>query len=133
MWFWIDLISIFPFDDFVKLISHAGEAVGAPDNSIAGNKGNMLVRTIKVGKIGKLIRLMRLVKVFKILKNKQNMSSHFSKSLEIDAGTERLVFCGAVFFFMNHVFSCLWVLIGDSEIDRASWYTNEIQTLDGWE
>jgi hypothetical protein len=73
----------------------------------------MLVRAVKVGKIGRLVRLMRLVKMFKILKNKTTMSAHFSKALEINAGTERLVFCGAVFFFMSHVFSCLWVLIGD--------------------
>jgi len=72
----------------------------------------LLLRTLKIGKIGKMIRLMRLVKVFKILKNKNNLTAHFSKSLEINAGTERIFFSGLIFFFMNHVFGCAWVLIG---------------------
>ena len=62
-WFWIDLISIFPFDDITSLFISS-------DSNDKQNNSNMLIRTLKMGKIGKLIRLMRLVKVFKILKNK---------------------------------------------------------------
>jgi hypothetical protein len=64
-----------------------------------------------MGKISKMIRLMRLLKVFKIMKNSSKMSSQFSKKLEINAGTERLILCFFIFFFMNHIFACLWVLI----------------------
>jgi hypothetical protein len=109
MWFWIDLISIFPFDDLSKLITYS--AINNEPGQ-GGDNANLLLRTLKIGKIGKMIRLMRLVKVFKILKNKNNLTAHFSKSLEINAGTERIFFSGLIFFFMNHVFGCAWVLIG---------------------
>jgi len=101
-WFWIDFFSIFPFDEFSRLVT--GQGGGR-------TTGTVLVRTLRMGKIGKLIRLMRLLKVFKIMKNSQQVSSQFSKKLEINAGTERLILCFFIFFFMNHIFACMWALI----------------------
>ncbi len=51
-WFWIDLISIMPFD--LAMMS--------------GNNANVLLRFAKIGKLYKLIRLSRLAKLFKLLK-----------------------------------------------------------------
>jgi hypothetical protein len=77
-----------------------------------------------MGKIGKLIRLMRLLKVFKIMKNSSQLSAHFNKKLEINAGTERLILCFFIFFFMNHVFACVWVLLASeiSATEGARWF-----------
>ena len=50
-WFWIDMISILPFD---AISSSLGAGV--------------LLRFAKIGKLYKLIRLSRLAKLFKLLK-----------------------------------------------------------------
>lgn len=59
-WFWVDIVSIFPFDQFSKIITGSSQSNTA---------STVLVRSLKMGKISKLIRLMRLLKVFKIMKN----------------------------------------------------------------
>jgi hypothetical protein len=66
-WFWIDWISIFPFDAISKLILGDGEG--------ASGNGLVMIRGFKMGKIGKMIRLMRLVKMFKIMKNSSKITA----------------------------------------------------------
>jgi len=55
---------------------------------------------------------MRLVKILKVLKNKNNLTDQLSQKLQINSGTERLIFSGLIFFFVSHVSSCVWVLVG---------------------
>jgi hypothetical protein len=111
-WFWVDFVSIFPFDEFTTLITSQGvpEGSAAPDR---GPGGNVMIRTIKLGKLGKMIRLMRLLKVFKIMKNSEQLKSHFNKDMEINAGVERLVGIFLQFFFANHIFSLFWIILGE--------------------
>jgi hypothetical protein len=73
----------------------------------------MLARVARVTKIYKLIRLLRLVKVFKLLKNKEKLTAQFSKTLQIDQGTERLLISGIMFGLAFHVFGCIYYLVGD--------------------
>ena len=54
-WFWIDLISIIPFDRIIHLF--------LDDVPTSGNKVNSLIRVMKIGKIYKLIRLIRIIKI----------------------------------------------------------------------
>jgi len=123
-WFWIDFFSIFPFDLSSRLVA-----------GIERNDGNALLRGLKLGKIGRLIRLMRLVKAFKIMKNSTNLSKKFSQKLALDAGTERLYFCFLLFFFMNHIFACLWVLLGQGLIatESSTMYDAEFAGKNKWE
>ena len=51
-WFWVDAISILPFDLMQR----------------SGSNANVLIRFAKIGKLYKLIRLSRLAKLFKLLK-----------------------------------------------------------------
>jgi hypothetical protein len=69
-WFWIDLISIFPFDDFGKIFSLNSTAPGEHSQG----ESAILLRGMRLSKIGKMVRLMRLVKVFKIMKNSSNIT-----------------------------------------------------------
>ena len=62
-WFWIDSLSIFPFD----LIAESTNAKQSNMNSI--------VRFSKIGKLYKLIRMTRLVKVAKVLKSRDTILS----------------------------------------------------------
>ena len=64
-WFWIDSISIFPFD----LVAQFGSQASATSNV------NNIVRFSKIGKLYKLIRMTRLVKVAKVLKSRDTVLS----------------------------------------------------------
>ena len=64
-WFWIDFLSIVPFDNLITLAMNSGSQSNV----------NNLVRVSKMGKITKIIRLIRLVKVVKIFKNKERLTA----------------------------------------------------------
>jgi hypothetical protein len=115
-WFWIDLVSIFPFDEFTTFVTNLGvDHVDTGEHGGQHNpQANVMLRTIKLGKLGKMIRLMRLLKVFKIMKNSQNLKSHFNKKIQLDSGIERLFGIFLQFFFANHVFALFWVIIGEN-------------------
>ena len=81
----------------------------------------------------KLIRLMRLVKVFKLLKNKEQLTAQFSKTLQIDSGTERLAISGIMFALAFHVFGCIYFLVGDFQEDSQAWVTPEISDMPPFE
>jgi hypothetical protein len=67
LWFWIDLVSIFPFDTLSQaiIVYHGGDP--SPNNAA------YMVKAIRLSKIGKLIRLMRLFKLIKIMKNSKDL------------------------------------------------------------
>jgi hyperpolarization activated cyclic nucleotide-gated potassium channel 1 len=103
-WFWIDLISILPIDEM--MINNVNVQAEKKTNV------NQLVRMAKLSKLTKVIRLFRLVKVVKIFKNSERITTHFSKSLEIKQGTNRMIISGIVFIFTIHIFACAWVFLG---------------------
>mgnify|MGYP001626706906 CR=1 FL=1 len=94
-WFWIDLISILPFDLLM----------------MSGNNANVLLRFAKIGKLYKLIRLSRLAKLFKLLKGQNAVFSQFSNSMQLSSGVERLVFIGIFSIFFLHISSCMFVFL----------------------
>ena len=93
-----------------------------------------MVKIVRMAKIGKLIRLMRLIKLFKVMKNSANLKAHFGRSLQISHGLERLFICFLQFVFANHIFACIWCLLG--QFEEASynnaWFVN-FHPSDAWE
>lgn len=67
LWFWIDLVSIFPFDTLSQAILLSSGGDPSPNNAA------YMVKAIRLSKIGKLIRLMRLFKLIKIMKNSKDL------------------------------------------------------------
>lgn len=99
-WFLVDLISIIPFDIFLSAAQQSPRDV------------NFLVRVTRFSKIYKLIRLMRIMKIFKAFRAKSSISFQFQQSLQINNGTERLMFSSVIFMFVCHVAACVFVIIG---------------------
>ena len=64
-WFFIDLLSIMPFDILMKLTSESGEGSG---------KVSGIVRITKISKLYKLVKITRLIRLIKILKNKKKIA-----------------------------------------------------------
>ena len=118
-WFWIDLISILPFD----LVRHSG------------SNANVLIRFAKIGKLYKLIRLSRLAKLFKLLKGQNAVFSQFSNSMQLSSGVERLVFIGIFAVFFLHISSCMFVFLSvlDDETEGVWRYADPYWTYDAFD
>ena len=76
-WFWIDLLSIIPFD----IIAHQ-----------ANNNMNNMVKIIRISRMYKLVKLTRLLKMAKIIKDRSKILKVVNETLKVTTGFERLFF-----------------------------------------
>ena len=95
-WFWLDLLSIIPFDLILLKSSK--------------DFGNMAKFT-RMGKLYKMIRMLRMVKMIRLLKDRKKIISNLDNMLKVNAGYERLIFFLLGFCLFNHTFACLWVML----------------------
>lgn len=102
-WFFIDVISIFPFDYILTL---------ADINSFA--------RIFRFGKIYKLIRMSRMVRMLKLFKDRHRISTNMDKVLKISAGFERIQYFLIIFVLFCHICSCFFVLCSQFD-DNSNW------------
>ena len=94
-WFFIDLVSIFPFDLLLT-----GDDVGS------------MAKITRIGKMNKLIRINKLLRVFKILKERSKIFKLAKDLLKISVGFERLFGFAMGFMLLCHIVSCLWIMTG---------------------
>ena len=86
-WFWIDIVSVLPFEGVSKVIMSANQAQNT----------KVLRKMVKVlSKWFKLPRLLRLGKVFRSLKS-------YGKYANV-------VLCVLTVAFLTHITACFWVL-----------------------
>jgi len=78
-WFWIDLLSVIPFEAIFTLVEDE-----TPDSG--------MFRYAKLSKMSKIIRLLRLFKILKIIKANKRLVQYFSEKMRISNGTERLIY-----------------------------------------
>ena len=100
-WFIIDLISVIPFPLFLK-------------------------RKEKVTGIHKTDRLIKLIKTIRILTMSKSNTSRVTKflleKLKVNATIEKLIIFLLLFFLLNHLCACLWVLMSKLEdMNPDSW------------
>ena len=93
-WFFIDLMSILPFD----LILNATDL-------------NSLVRFARIGRLYKLVRLTRLLKVLRFMKDRNKFMNLISDVLKVGLGFERLFFFLLLAILLCHIVACLWLIL----------------------
>jgi hypothetical protein len=90
-WFFVDFISIIPFDQIFESGSY-----------------NRLARIARIGKMYKLIKMTRLVRMLKIVKERNKLVKYLNEVLKIGIGFERLLFLMLIFLVLCHITACLW-------------------------
>ena len=90
-WFFIDLISVIPFDLIMMI-----------------NGANKNARFTRIGKFYKIIRMIKMVRLLKIARVRNNLVKNISEVLKIGVGFERLLLLFVVFLVLVHVLGCLW-------------------------
>jgi len=91
-----------------------------------------LIRLPRIAKFYKMLKLFRMVKILKLVKNKDKIKSQMGKSfksLEINAGTERLTSFMFGIIFAEHIFACFWLILGTEEAStyRDTWMSPSIK------
>jgi hypothetical protein len=90
-WFFIDLISVIPFD---LIFSYSNV--------------NRITRFSRLGRISKIVRMIKMVRLLKIAKVHSKLMKNFQQVVQIAGGVERLVFLLLIFLILIHVIACLW-------------------------
>lgn len=106
-WFWMDLLSIIPFDLILQNIFTDSEI------------GNMAKFT-RVGKLYKMIRMLRMVKMFRIVKDRKKILANLDSVMKANAGAERLIFFCFGFFLFNHTFCSIWIMLASFD-EENNW------------
>ena len=107
-WFWIDLVSIVPFD----IMTVAG--VFGPQEAGAGSDVSKL-------KAVKLIRLLRLLKLARILRASR-IFSRLENKLGLSFNTREMIKWSSFVFSIVHLLSCLWALAASLYGSARLWY-----------
>ncbi len=82
-WFFVDVISIVPFDVIFMY----------------GSFGKMS-RIARIGKLYKIIRMARMVRMLKIVKERNKLVKYLNEILRIGVGFERLMFMMLIFMVL---------------------------------
>lgn len=82
-WFFVDVISIVPFDVIFMY----------------GSFGKM-TRIARIGKLYKIIRMARMVRMLKIIKERNKLVKYLNEILRIGVGFERLMFMMLIFMVL---------------------------------
>lgn len=90
-WFFIDLISIIPFD---LILSYANV--------------NRITRFTRIGKLAKIVRMFKMVRLLKFAKVRSKLMKNFQQVVQIAAGFDRLLFMMLIFLILIHVIACFW-------------------------
>lgn len=102
-WFFIDLVSIIPFD----IIMTAGNG---QDNV------NQFARFSKVSKLYKLVKITRLFRFLKLMKSGNKVTNKISSAAQY----ERLCFFIVALLLLCHFIGCIWIFSGRT-IESDSW------------
>lgn len=92
-WFFVDVISILPFDLLLQASSMSG-----------------LMRIARISRLYKLLKLTRLLKVVRLMKDQSKILNSISSILPVSRGFERLYYFLLIFLVMCHIISCLWLI-----------------------
>ena len=90
-WFFIDIVSVIPFD-LIMMISSV----------------NRVTRIARIGRLYRLIRLIKMIRIFKVVQSRRTLMKKVTQRFQIGIGVERLLFLTLLFFILQHVTACLW-------------------------
>ena len=104
LWFWIDLVSVFPLDQII-------------------NQGNILIliRLSRINKLYRLFKIAKLVRAARAVRSQNNFWGYMLELLRLNPSVVRIgVNIFAIMLFC-HIFACLWYFIASSGQDQNSW------------
>lgn len=105
-WFFIDIISILPIQEFLETSDFVS-----------------LARIARLPKLYRLIRMFKLLRLLKVIKERNTISKYLNEVLKLSVALERLAFFCFLFVLLVHITSCFWVIIASFEDDSEDLIT----------
>ena len=95
-WFWIDVVSILPFDTLV---------LASPDLFDTGcGSSSTLIKAVK------LIRTLRLFKLLRMLRSSR-IVQRWDSSISVSTSTRTMIFAWSTWTIAMHWLACVWLLV----------------------
>ncbi|CAD8128335.1 unnamed protein product [Paramecium sonneborni] len=119
LWFWLDLISSFPYDDMISLFID-------DQNSEQLQRNTQIIKIMRIIRFIKVIRLMRALKLKKII-------NQIEDSLLLDKTIISIIsffkIC-LIILSLSHWLACIWNGIRFIEETDNNWYTQYVINFD---
>jgi hypothetical protein len=109
-WFFLDLVSFFPFFIFSNINSKLGITIG--------------LKTLKILKVLNIVRLIRLVKIIKKMASYQLKDPIYRLKQNIKKNYERLAIHCVLIFISCHLFACLFYFFPKLISPTNNWVVN---------
>ncbi|CAD8096093.1 unnamed protein product [Paramecium sonneborni] len=123
LWFWLDLISSFPYDAIISLTIEE-------DNQQEIQRNTQIIKIMRVLRFVKVIRLMRALKLKKII---NQIEDSLSLDKSITSFIQFLKIC-LIILCLSHWLACIWNAIRLFQPNQQDWYSqyvvNYYQKLD---
>lgn len=107
VWFWLDLLTIIPFDVIFHNERQAGQ---------------FLLSFINMPKLYRMFRLLKMIRAIKLKqKNKTYIVKKLTNFLNSESLVSKIVPLYAVGILISYMFACLWHFVPKENPDRFSW------------
>ena len=129
-WFWIDLVTVIPFDQIIDLMNWVLAQDTGVDERESANRTSKMIRLARLTRFARLARLMKLAnlrKTFKYVNNQLRTLGITQPGMEF-AG--RVVFLTIMVAIVAHVTGSLWIFRARNAMrtgDLNSWYCVEFR------
>ncbi|CAD8198985.1 unnamed protein product [Paramecium pentaurelia] len=119
MWFWIDVVSTFPFDLIVEAATSSVVQVDEDELTQEQSKvqKDSLVQTMKLLRILKFFRLIKIIRLLRVLKLKQ-LFAKLEDYIDISGSVitiYQLLKLTFIMLFVAHWLACIWHFIAEQE------------------
>ncbi|CAD8187784.1 unnamed protein product [Paramecium octaurelia] len=118
-WFWIDVVSTFPFDLIVEAATSSVEQVDEDELTQEQSQAqkDSLVQTMKLIRILKFFRLIKIIRLLRVLKLKQ-LFNKLEDYIDINGSVVtiyQLLKLTFIMLFVAHWLACIWHFIAEQE------------------
>lgn len=118
-WFFIDIISCFPYEWIINQSLFSKEGYEDPDKN--WTKATKLIRVIRIGRLLRIVKLVKLMKVkFYLYKIEDYLNSEFIGNV---ITAFRIII---VIFFIAHWNACVWYFFTKNFIEGETWLNKVI-------
>ncbi|CAD8200826.1 unnamed protein product [Paramecium octaurelia] len=119
LWFWLDLISSFPYDGIISLTLEESNQKDVQRNT-------QIIKIMRILRFVKVIRLMRALKLKKII---NQIEDSLSLDKSITSFIQFFKIC-LIILCLSHWLACIWNAIRLIQQNEQDWYTQYVSNYD---
>lgn len=112
-WFWIDLASSFPFEEFSDWLEHLLGTPGS-DEGAAHSASLKLLRALRLFRLMRLLKLLKLQQYIDTIEDKLDLNLQFLQIVKMVLGL----------LYLMHILGCGWFFVATNSGYKDTWLSN---------